>query len=383
VTKKAPNPLPIASGGRVPAKETMPKKYMSAVLVFLYGCATLQFIRYYCKSTDFYLNMTAYLTGRERLPFQERVLPILLLKPMYSSQWLMGHLAHRNGAFTPELGPVYALALVAVLIAGIYTQKLYGLVSSRHSLSFLVYPIFLFAVMWTYAIHSEADFAYPYDLPGVAFFAAGLYYIYKRSYAGLFLVILIGTFNRETTLFLIGIYVIDSASRAVLSPRMSSQPNMMLSGSTGLKDRFDLRLVSWGRVAVLAVIWASIKLLLTHHFARNSNDENFLRIEYNLRRLNPRLLPALLNICGYTLPLVLLFYKRLKPIRFQNYLWIVAAWLPIMFCSGVLVETRIYGELCPFAAVALVLIIEESATRTKGKQPILHERSEVAERMVA
>ena len=362
----------------------MPKKYVSAVLVFLYACATLQFVRYYCKSTDFYLNMSAYLSGHERLPFQERVFPIVLLRPMFASHWLMGHLAHANGAFTPELGPFYILSLVSLAIAGIYTQKLYALVSGLRSLSFLVYPIFLFAMMWSYAIHSEANYSYPYDLPGVAFFAAGLYYVYKRSYIGLFLVILIGTFNRETTLFLIALYVIDSASRAVLSPRLASasrpQPE---SGSAGLLGRFDLRLVSWTKAAALCIVWAAIKLFLTHHFARNSNAENFLRIDYNLSRLSVRLLPALLNICGYTIPVVVIFHRLLRPVRFQNYLWVLPVWIGIMFCSGVLVETRIYGELCPFAAVALVLIMEESNSRSRRRLPITQEREEPLERMVA
>ncbi len=376
--------FPIASGGRVPVKETMPKKYVSAILIVLFGCATLQFIRYYCKTTDFYLNMTAYLSGHERLPFQERVFPIAILRPMFHSPWLMSHMAHANGAFTPELGPFYILSLVSLVVAGIYTQKLYTLVTGQHSLSFLVYPIFLFAMMWSYAIHSEANYSYPYDLPGVAFFAAGLYYIYKRSYVGLFLVILIGTFNRETTLFLIVIYVIDSASRAVMSPRLASAPRQQRSAlSGGLFSRFDLRLVSWPKVAALSVVWVAIKLSLAHYFAANSNAENFLRIDYNLSRLSPRLLPALLNICGYTIPVVVIFYRLLRPVRFQNYLWVLPVWIGVMFCSGVLVETRIYGELCPFAAVALVIIMEESNARSKRRLPVKSEREETVERLVA
>lgn len=361
----------------------MSKKYVSVVLVFLFGCATLQFIRYYTKSTDFYLNMAAYLSGHERLPFQERVLPIVILRPMFHSQWLMGHMAHANGAFTPSLGPFYVLSLFSLAVAGIYTQKLYGLVSGQRSLSFLVYPIFLFAMMWTYAIHSEADFSYPYDLPGVAFFAAGLYYIYKRSYVGLFFVILIGTFNRETTLFLIVLYVIDSASRAVVSRRLASVSSAATNASPGIFNRFDLRLVSWPRALILAAVWLAIKVSLAHFFARNSNEENFLRIHYNLERLSPRLLPALLNICGYTIPVVLIFSRMLRPIRFHNYLWILPVWMAVMFCSGVLIETRIYGELCPYAAVALVLIIEESVASSRRRRPISLERQAQLEKLVA
>jgi len=360
----------------------MSTRFRRAALILLYGCATLQFVRYYCKSTDFYLNMSAYLTGHERLPFQERVLPILLLRPMYHSQWLMRHLAHGNGAFTPELGPFYMMSLLALVIAAIYTQKLYELVSGQHWLRFLVFPVFLFTVMWTYSIHSEADYSYPYDLPSLAFFAAGLYYIYRRSFLGTFMVVLIGTFNRETTLFLIGIYAIDMATRTH-SPRLTASTGTASALSTAWRDRFDLRQIPWLRVILLGAVWAIIKFSLAHEFARNSNAENFLRIDYNLARLSPRLLPALLNICGYTIPVVVMYASRLKPLRFQNYLFILPLWIGIMFCSGVLLETRIYGELCSFSAVALVLIVEESLVRSARSQTTLAGEEELPERMVA
>jgi hypothetical protein len=313
------------------------------------------------------------------LPFQERIFPILLLRPMYNSRWLMSHLAHQNGAFTRQLGPFYLLSLVSLVVAAIYTQKLYRLVTVESTLSFLVFPVFLFAVMWTYSIHSEADYSYPYDFPSLAFFAAGMYYIYKRSFRGLFAVILIGSFNRETTLFLIGLYVIDSASRiAQTSTRRGRQLE------TTLRSRFDPQQVPWRRVLLLVVVWVAIKIALTHAFAHNSNAENFLRWNYNLERMRLRLLPALLNICGYTLPLVVVFWKLLKPRRFQSYLLILPLWFVVMFCSGVLVETRIYGELCGFSAVALVLIMEEAVTSTgRGELALEREESEEPERLAA
>ncbi len=322
----------------------MPKKYITAGLVFLYWCATLQFIRYYSKSTIFYLNMPAYLNGRERLPFQERILPILLIRPLTQSPWVMQHLAHANGAFTQERGPFYLVSLIAIVFAGIYTQKLYNSLTTTHWLSFLVYPIFLFTIMWSYCIHSEANFSYPYDILSVAFFTAGLYYIYTRHYLGLFFVILVGTFNRETTLFLIGIYCLDSASTALADP--------------SLRNRFDWKGVPLLRVALLCIVWLAIKLSLAHLFAHNDPSENYIRIGENFGRLKLRLLPALLNICGYTIPLVLLFHRWIRPVRFANYLFILPVWFVVMFYTGVILETRIYGELCSFSAIALVLIME-------------------------
>jgi hypothetical protein len=310
----------------------------------VYAFALLQFVRYYSKATTFYLHLNAYLAGHERLPFQERVLPILFLKPFYARPWIMQHFAHSSGAFTMEKGPFYLLSLGSLAVAAIYTQRLYNAVTEQNLLSFLVFPAFLYTVIWTYLIHSEANFSYPYDFPGLAFFTAGLYYIYCRKYLPLLLVILIGTFNRETTLFLIGIYCIDAATRG-------DEDDTRTGG-------FDLRQIPWVRVAALSTIWLAIKVGLSHAFASNDRSEDFLRLGYNFERLTPRLWPAMLNICGYLLPLILLFHKKLEPRRFRNYLWIMPVWFGIMLCTGVLVETRIYGELCSFCAVAAVVMTE-------------------------
>ena len=328
---------------------------MSVLVVFLYMCATLQFIRYYCKTTIFYLSMKAYLGGHERLPFQERILPVLLMRAVEHTHWLM-KFAQNNTVFTRDTGAFYLVSFVALVVAGIYTQKLYAAVSQNQSLALLVYPVFLFTVMWTYCIHLEADYSYPYDMLSLAFFTAGLYYIYRRNYLGVFLVILIGTFNRETTLFLIGIYILDSATVAGMALRAE------------LSKRLDLRLVSWARTGLLFGTWLTIKLLLAHRFEHNDRSEDYGRLAENLHRLTPRLLPALLNICGYALPLVLVFRRSLRPTRFANYLLIVPLWFAVMFYSGVILETRIYGELCSFCAVSVVLILEQNAHETMTLQ---------------
>lgn len=321
--------------------------YTEPAVIILYLCATLQFIRYYSKATTFYLNMNLYLKGQERLPFQERVLPILLIRPMLHSQWVARHLIHPDGIFTAERGPLYVISLVSMLIAGIFVQKLYHRVSLDRTLRFLVYPFFLFAIMWSYSIHNEADFSYPYDMMSVAFFAVGLYLIYMRRFWPLVAIIAVGTFNRETTLFLVGIYLLDAAS--ISSDRPLSR----------LGSRFDFTSVPWIRVALLFAIWLAIKIALARHFSHNDRSEDFVRLWSNVGRLKPRLWPALLNICGYMLPLVLMLRRFLRPSRFANYLFIFPVWFGVMFYTGVIVETRIYGELSSFTAIAMVLIIEQ------------------------
>ena len=145
----------------------------------LYVCATLQFVRYYVVSTTFYLNMHRYLAGQERLPFQERVLPIFLMWPINHSALLMKHVAHSNGGFdaasaaTPQLLAFYLVSLISFALASYFVVRLYRAVSPSGTLAVLVFPVFMVLTLWTYVVHIDANFSFPYDMPSLAFFAGG------------------------------------------------------------------------------------------------------------------------------------------------------------------------------------------------------------------
>jgi integrase len=180
--------------------------------------ATVQFIRYYVVSTTCYLNMPRYLAGQERLPFQYRILPIFLMWPFDHSSFLLRHFSHpalgwdAASASAPQTFSFYLVSLLSFSIAGLLVVLLYCAVHPDGVLAWLVYPIFLILVLWTYVVHIDANFSYPYDMPSLAFFAGGLLAIYTRRFLPLALVIFFGTMNRETTLFLIGIYILDAAT---------------------------------------------------------------------------------------------------------------------------------------------------------------------------
>ncbi|HLI75911.1 MAG TPA: hypothetical protein VKV02_03120 [Acidobacteriaceae bacterium] len=237
-----------------------------AAVVVLYACATLQFVRFYTVSATFYLNLPAYLAGQERLPFQYRVLPALLTRALYATHLLQAAGMHQNGAFTTERAPLYLISLVSLILAGIFTQVTYRALSRSRRFNLLVYPVFLFTMIWTYSIHVEANFSYPYDFLSVAFFAAGLLCIVTRRFLPLLAVIALGTLNRETTLFLIGIYLLDAASTGLTGPRVS------------WKSRFSLQQVPWPRAVLLLAVWIAIRAALAHHYAGNDRTEDYVRL---------------------------------------------------------------------------------------------------------
>ncbi len=341
----------------------------------LYLFATLNFIRYYVVSTQFYLDMPRYLSGRERLPFQERVLPIVLMWPINHSATLMRIFAQRAEthahslvptlpAATPRTGAFYILALLSFAIAGYFTTRLYRAVTETGLLAPIVFPFFLVVTLWTYVVHIDANFSYPYDLPSLAFFTAGLFCIYTRRFLPLAFIVFFGTMNRETTLFLIGVYILDAATTGTSD------------AYARIRDRFSPARVPWLRVALLCALWLAVKLTLHYLFRHNDNSENYVRVRENLGRLKPRLWPALFNICGYLLPVVLLLYRQIRPIRYANYVFIFPLWCAVMFYTGVILETRIYGELCSYVSIAVVLLLERFVAERLGPP---HLRSDLTE----
>ena len=327
----------------------------------------MQFIRYYVVSTTFYLNMPRYLAGQERLPFQYRVLPIFFMRPINNSAFLMRHLSHPShgwdaaSASAPETFSFYLVSLVSFIVAGILVVRLYRAVHPGGMFAWIVYPLFMVLVLWTYVIHIDANFSYPYDMLSLAFFAGGLLAIYTRRFFPLTLIIFFGTMNRETTLFLVGIYILDAATR---EPQVA-HAGLDLNQQPRWRDHFSFAQIKWLRIGLLLALWLAVKLTLAHIFADNSRIEDHSRIRENLNRLTPRLWPALFDICGYVLPVVILFRRRLAPLRFANYLYILPFWIAIMFYTGVILETRIWGELCTYTAVAATLLIEEHFVRVK------------------
>jgi hypothetical protein len=319
----------------------------------VYALAALQFLRFYVTSTHLWVNLPHYLAGTDRLPFQKRILPVPLLLAFNKLLGRFPILDQGQAVFTPEKFSLFCVATVAFAVAAFYLMRFYRAVSPTRLLEVLVLPCFIVICLFTYVVHIGDTLSYPYDLPSVAVFTAGLYYIYERRFLPLVAVMLIGTFNRETTLFLIGLYLIDAAS--VDDP-----------AAIRLRDRISLRNLPWLRAGLLLLIWAVIEVGLTRHFAQNDHSEEYLRIHENLGYFRPRMWPALLNIGAYSLPLILLHRRHLQPTRLANYLLILPAWFAVMFIKGTLTETRIYGELTAYFAIATVLLLEQNVRSSLG-----------------
>ena len=330
-------------------------------LFLVYVLATVQFVGAYLYLEFPYINVYRFERGYERLPFQTRI----LLAPVYSwldhSRWFVDYTSRlaRNTYFFPKgllPGEVFEFysGILCVMIAGWVAVRIYQASTRQRLLGAFVYPVFLGLCAISYIVHTVQNFRFIYDMPSLAFFAAGLYLIYFRkpplAFVALFAV---ATLNRETTLFLLPIYALSQA---------------VAGGRTGgtMAGRVDWRRL-YGADALMVVVplacyWLAWHQFIFHTFSGNAS-EYYARIPFNLRcfaRL--RYYPQLASGFGFLLPFLIVYRRHIHDAQLRAWMYVLPIWIGFMFTWGILVETRVFGELLPFIAAVSVLIAEEALT---------------------
>lgn len=327
----------------------------------LYLLATVQLTWCYLWLTRPYVNTRLYEQGLERMPFQGRLLMMLPMRMADGNGALRAvdrliSLSHfwfpRTGH--PEVLVQAAIGVVCVAATGILTTRLYQASSRRQLLTYFIYPLVLVVWAMTYVMHTVQNFRFIYDLPSLAFFTAALYLIYTRRHPLWFaLLFVLATTNRETTLLLLPVYAID---RSVVGGRFRWR-----------------RLFAWRTMVVvlpLFAAWVGWEVFVRHHFAGN-RSEFYPRLNWNVKSiLVPQAWPQMLSACGYLLPFVVVMRRRIPDARLRAWLWLLPLWVVFMFSYGILVETRVFGELIPLVVCCAALIVEEllAARMLGGRQ---------------
>lgn len=352
---------------------------------------TVQFVGCYLFLSQHYLNLRRFAHGYERLPFQTRLLLAPLLRWAQHSAFMV-HYASRlamNGYFFPHgIGPSEALEfwldIPCVLIAGWVALRIYRAASRRHLLGWLVYPFFLVLCTVSYILHTVQNYRFVYDLPSLAFFALGLYLIYFRKSPILLVALFaIATLNRETTLFLIPFYLLSELAPRGRCDLSESAPDHRLFLLSAIPAVQHLR---WKRLfrpevlftaGVMLAYWIVWHLFVFHLFRHNAS-EYYPRAQFNFycfRRL--RYWPQLASACGFLLPLLPVFRRHIHDAQLRLWMAMIPVWYALMFIWGILVETRVFGELLPFMAVLGTLIAEEAIAtalarrqRQDGEEPM-------------
>jgi hypothetical protein len=293
-----------------------------------------------------YLHLDLYAAGQERLPFQRRVFMMLLFRTVGAWAPLRSLCAHFKGTYHDPYAltcfVVYALSLG---VAGIAATLLYRAANPRGKYTLLVYPIFLAIFAETYLINNEAFGRYVYDLPALAFFSLGLYLVFTRRYAGLLAVVAIGTLNRETTMFLVPIFLLTA----------------WLRQKEGVAFAERVKELPWLRFALLAALWVGEKIVLSHMFVHNNRTEDFIHLRANIRTFTPGRWPQTFSACAYLLPILWLLRKRVPNKPIVATIYIFPLWIVIMALYAVLFESRVFGELSAYCAVVCALLLDAHA----------------------
>jgi hypothetical protein len=343
------------------------------VLVAIYFLATIQFAWCYLRLTLHYVRLETYEYGNERMPFQGRM---LMMVPMRwaSQSSLVSWLASSSKLtpfwfqkpLTPEALVEAVIDVGCLLLAGWATVKIYKASSSRQLLTPFIYPLFLVVCVATYIMHVVQNFSFLYDLPSLAFFSVAMYLMYfQKHWAWFAALFCVATVNRETTLLLLPLYMLNEAMQ-----------NGRLVWS---------RVLRWRTLAVvmpLGVLWAAWQIYVQRLFIYNPS-EFYPRFDWNVKSLLlPLAWPQLLSAGGYLLLFVAAMHHRVADPRLRAWLWLLPVWLLFMFSYGILIETRIYGELIPLIVCATAIICEEMLLVRMGvllRRPVLAEVDRAAE----
>jgi hypothetical protein len=335
-------------------------------LVTLYALATVQLVWCYLWLVRPYVQTVQYEHGEERMPFQGRLMMMLPMRwahvnaPLvWVSRWMSEYIYWFPRVVSPEVIVQGVISVICLAVAGVVATRIYEAASPRKLLTPLIYPLVLVLCVATYVLHTIQNFRFIYDLPSLAFFALAMYILYFRRHIGWFVAIfLVATVNRETTLLLLGFFLLDRAVEhgQIEWRRMVQRRNLAV-------------------VVPLAVYWILWQLEVRRIFAHN-RSEFYPRIPLNVSFfLQPHAWPQLLGGCCYLLPIVLVFRGHLKDPRLRAWLWVLPPWFGFMFVFGILIETRIFGELIPYIAASGALMAESALLlrlrQTEREQPQL------------
>jgi hypothetical protein len=135
-------------------------------------------------------------------------------------------------------------------------------------------------------------------------------------------------------------------------------------------------------VLPLLAYWVIWHLTIFHIFRGNSS-EYYSRIVTNLLSLRSlRNYPQIFSALGY-LPIFLLLYRRrIHDPEIRAWMWMLPVWAGFMYVWGVIVETRIFGELIAYAACVGTILAEEliaSRLALQNRSSIIEEQYQAKE----
>lgn len=319
----------------------------------LYLLATIQVALDYQLRVPPYLQIGAYERGAAPMPFQGRVLMMLLFRWVHGNKPLV-QISGLVSGFTPIFGsqihvtPESLLQLFVniggLILAGLVATRIYQASSRHRLLTPYIYALVLVMCVSTYVLQPVKTLRFVYDLPSLGLFSIGLYLIYFRKHPLLFVFLfMVATVNRETTLFLLLFFLLAS----LLDDNRIVWKNIYAPRT--LQVMLPLALYWMGWHIFVGRIYAHNPRQFLHYYLINAG-----------LLVWPAVWPQLFGAGCYLVAVILLFRRSVTDKVLRIWLWVLPAWFLVMFYYGIIVENRIFGELVPYFACLTALIAEQA-----------------------
>jgi len=305
---------------------------------FILALICAHFTLSYVGNHDSTFSLIDYADGKAAAPFRYRVLCAWAMRAlMRPPHW--NSLAAHSGFFVgrPDKLAVAVIVFPCILASVWLTRRTVTLLAGERT-GLVAACLLLYMSYFSLCDNYVLAFLEPYDVPAMLAFCACLYALVADRMWLFYAVFVVGTLNRETTVFLI--------------------PLLFLWR----------RRLSWHALPLLA-IWGAEKAWL-HHYVAAAGAEIFdLKIGYNLKEMiKPQMWPALASPFGF---LWALFLWRFRVIREQPIAvataGLLALWVAGMVVVGQLNEVRIYTEMNALMApcVAMILCTQEKPGKSE------------------
>ncbi len=322
-------------------------------VMFLYALATAQATACYISLVPSYGSLSGFEDGTWPMPFQGR----LLMRPLLAwaahsasvatiAAWSAAVLyPWLHAAVAPDAFVAFVVDALSLAFAGLFTTRLYRAVLPSGRLTALIYPLVLVLFSSTYLLPVFQRVRFPWDLPGLAFSSALTWLVYRRSSCWLFaLTFALATLNYETSLLFLVLWGLTR-----------------IAGPAGPQWKRLTIPSTWYLPSILGISWALWMGFLHWWFSRTPPvaHETFIKNLY--LALHPGAWPQICAACGYLLPIMSAFSRRLKDPVLRAWLWILPAWGTVMILFGLIDEPRVFGGLIPYVACCAALMVESAA----------------------
>ena len=317
-------------------KSVIKNKYIIILLVLI----CIHFSLAYIKYTMNFIDYSKFVNGELVPPFQYRVL----------TSWVMGILDIINSYTNFFIKffknkyefEIFIICLLSILVASTATYSTIIKITNCKYSAIIGMITLIYMSYFQYIFNPEANFLLPYDLPSLAFFSVAIYLIETKKTGIYLLIFILATLNRETSVFLILIYI--------------------LYGIGELKNRYIKTFII---CIVQFIIWIAIKYWLYKKYkylGYGDTDNGIFQITFlnNVKSiLNPLHWPVMASNFGFISPIIFINWAKIEFLPLKRLSWVILIWVLSMFLVGVLIEIRIFGELISIMSLYIALIFNK------------------------